>query len=77
MNYTNICVGSGSYSGSFTGINYGCNLGVREDSELANLGQTPNEGMKLVFLTEQGNQASAIDVITSDATLYAMQVAAQ
>lgn len=79
MNYTDVCaLASGPlYSGSFTGINYGCNLGVRQDSELANLGQTPNDGMKLMFLTEQGNNASAIDVITSDATLYAVQVPAE
>ena len=79
MDYTDVCaVATGpKYSGTFTGINYGCNLGVRGDSELANLGQTPNDGMKIVFLTEQGNKASMIDVITSDATLYAAQVAAE
>ena len=79
MDYTDVCALSTGplYSGSFTGINYGCNLGVREDSELANLGQTANDGMKLMFLTEQGNNSSAIDVITSDATLYAVQVPAE
>lgn len=79
MDYTDVCeVATGPvYSGSFTGINYGCNLGVRGDSELANLGQTANDGMKVIFVTEQGNRASMIDVITSDATLYAMQIPAE
>ena len=77
MDYTHICTLSGDkYGGSFTGINYGCHLGVREDSELANLGQTPNEGMKLVFLSDKDNPNSIVDVITDSMTLYAKQIAA-
>ena len=75
MDYTHVCTLSGDkYAGSFTGINYGCNLGVREDSSLANLGQTPNEGMKIIFLSDASNPNSIVDVITDDTTLYAKQI---
>lgn len=78
MNYSHISELSGDkYGGSFTGINYGCNLGVRSDSELANFGQTPNDGMKVVFLADKDNLDSVVDIIMDNTTLYAKQIAAE
>ena len=78
VDYTRVCaLSADKYAGSFTGINYGCNFGVREDSELANLGQKANDGMKVVFLSDKDNPNSIVDVITGNTTLYAKQVTAE
>ena len=75
VDYTNVLTdGGGTFTGSFTGISNGCCLGVSPESELANLGITPNDGMTLKFVTDKNDINTVVDIITDDATLYAIQV---
>lgn len=77
INYTNLAVeSSGTYSGNSTGISNGCCLSVIPTHELANLGVTANDGMKIKFVTDKNNPNSEVDIIMSNTTLYAIQVAA-
>jgi hypothetical protein len=78
VDYTHILTESdGTYSGTSTGIKYGCHLGVVPGSELANLGVKANSGMKIKFVTDKNNpDSTVVDIITGNQALYAIQVAA-
>ena len=78
VDYTDVLVeNDGTYSGTSTGIKYGCNLGIDPSHELANLGVKANSGMKVQFVTDLNNpETTLVDIITGNQTLYAIQVAA-
>ena len=77
VDYTDVLTdGGGTFTGSFTGISNGCCLGVTPESELANLGVKPNNGMTLKFVSDKNNPDSVVDIIMDNTTLYAIQVPA-